>query len=92
MNEKQYKEFGNIAQQCDSGQYSGINVASQVRSGAVLAAWEELNHLRGLLFSAVTLFECDDECNDPLTDAWVWLQDARTALAVRDADVTSAND
>jgi hypothetical protein len=46
MNEKQYREFGIIAQQCDSGQYSSINVASQVRSDAILAAWQELKGLR----------------------------------------------
>jgi hypothetical protein len=80
MNEKQYKEFGAIVQQCDSGQYNTINVASQVRSDALRAAWEERGELRELLRKAVILFECDDECCDPATDAWGWLQNARTVL------------
>ena len=46
MNEEQYKEFGMIAQQCDSRQYNSINVASNARSDAIVAAFHELTRLR----------------------------------------------
>lgn len=46
MNEEQYKEFGMIAQQCDSRQYGSINVASNVRSDAIVAAFHDLTRLR----------------------------------------------
>ena len=80
MNEKQCKEFDAIVQQCDSGQYQRINVASRVRSNALRAVWKERRQLRELLREAVILFECDDKCSNPATDAWGWLQDARTML------------
>ncbi len=80
MNEKQYKEFGAIVQQCDSGQYQRINVASQVRSDALKAAWEEHGELRELLREAVSLFGCDDECCDPEGCAREWLQGAQKVL------------
>ena len=41
---------------------------------------EHYSALRELLREAVILFESDDECSDPSTAAWGWLQDARTAL------------
>ncbi len=80
MNERQHEIFGVIVQECESEQYSAANIASQGRRDAVRAAWYELKWLRTLLLDAVTLFEYDDECNDPSKDAWRWLQDAQKTL------------
>lgn len=69
MNELQYKEFGLIAQQCDSGQYRTINVASMIRSDAVVAVWRELERLRDSnndLLAACEYGHSDD-------DGWLWL-------------------
>lgn len=38
------------------------------------------NRHRELLRDAVILFESKDECSDPSTDAWGWLQAVRTEL------------
>ena len=46
MNEKQKWEFAHIVQQCEGGQYRSINVASKIRSDAIVAAWCELSSLR----------------------------------------------
>lgn len=43
MNEKQYQEFEQLAHQCKSGECHSINVASKIRSNAIIAAWHELN-------------------------------------------------
>ena len=49
MNEKQYKEFAYVVKQCEDGQYRSINVASKIRSDAIIAASTELNELRAKL-------------------------------------------
>ena len=41
---------------------------------------QQLRRLRELLREAVILFESDDECSDPSTDEWGWLQAVRTEL------------
>ena len=49
MNEKQNSEFAYVVKQCEDGQYRSINVASKIRSDAIVAAWCELNSLRAAL-------------------------------------------
>lgn len=38
------------------------------------------SRIRELLETALELFECDDECNTPGTDAWAWTYHVRDAL------------
>ncbi len=57
MDEKQYAEFSSIAKQCGSGQFRTINVASQVRSGAILAAWDDLLEARDVLIKMLELWD-----------------------------------
>ena len=49
MNTKQMTEFRAIMQQCSSGQFRSINVASKARSDAIVAAWDEIERLREAL-------------------------------------------
>ena len=78
----------------------GRRLAMTLRSSRVPALEEEANadfivraanaydDLLAACEIAVTLFEGDDEANTPGTSAWVWLQMARTAIAL----ATEAND
>ena len=62
MNEKQYAEFSSIVKQCDSGRFKSINVASQVRSDAILAAWAELKEAQKLGKRQIGPHEIIKEC------------------------------
>ena len=65
MNEKQKWEFAHIVQQCKDGQYRSINVASKIRSDAIVAAWCELNSLRiNLALAVVACKELVDLMDD----------------------------
>ena len=46
MNEKEFVKFVQLAQQCNERKYTSINVASKIRSDAIIAAWHELDGLR----------------------------------------------
>lgn len=47
MNTKQWAEFRAIMHQCSSGQFRSINVSSKTRSDAIIAAWDEIEQLKG---------------------------------------------
>ena len=49
MDEKQRTEFNLLVEQCKSGQCRSINVASKVRSDAIIAAALEIETLRAAL-------------------------------------------
>lgn len=57
MDQEQWKEFGTIAQMCDSHAYGSINVASKVRSDAVLAAYKEIQQLRYICQLVINQFD-----------------------------------
>ena len=86
MNEKQHSEFADIVQQCEDGQYRSINVASKIRSDAIVAAWCELNSLRINLAAAVEACKeladlMDDIVAGTYTPDSFTTQPARTAIA-----------
>ena len=87
MNEKQNWEFAHIVQQCEDGQYRSINVASKIRSDAIVAAWCELNSLRINLAAAVeackhALFELEHAHS--VADDWYPSADGATQEALND--------
>jgi len=43
MTEEERKTFEDIAEMCREGCYNSINVASKIRSRAIVAAWQELS-------------------------------------------------
>ena len=46
MNRKEFAEFEQLAQQCSERKYTSINVASKIRSDAIIAVWHELHRLQ----------------------------------------------
>lgn len=54
MNEEQWEIFKEIAQQCESGHFSSINVASKMRSDAIIAVYEQLYGRTTFLIDAIS--------------------------------------
>ena len=69
MDEKDYIEFGCIAQQCESGTFRSINVASLVRSNAIVAAWYELKELRRRVAELEELLNDEIESQEAYAEA-----------------------
>ena len=67
MNTKQMTEFRAIKDQCSSGQFRSINVASKARSDAIVAAWDEIERLREELTEAVRIIEQLREAVEEMT-------------------------
>lgn len=64
---------------CDVMNRDGATICPEDEANALLIA--AAPDLLGDLKAAVELFERDDECNQPGTDAYTWLYTARATIA-----------